>query len=101
MTPSPLTGPTEAPCRPRKLFPKSTKRSSAAGGTALTRRRRVTRRRAWDGGLHRLLPQSELRIFEGAGHQFHSEQFEAVADAVIAFVIGVEEGRQAATQRTR
>ncbi len=51
--------------------------------------------------LHRLLPQSELRIFEGAGHQFHSEQFETVADAVIAFVIGVEEGRQAATQRTR
>ena len=40
--------------------------------------------------LHALIPRSELRIVPG-GHQFHSESFQEVVDAVIAFVRRVEQ----------
>ena len=43
--------------------------------------------------MHRLLPNSRLRIFDPAGHQVHSEQFEAVVRTVVDFVRGVEAGR--------
>ena len=43
--------------------------------------------------LHRLLPNSSLRVFDPAGHQVHSEQFEAVLEAVLDFVRRVEAAR--------
>jgi pimeloyl-ACP methyl ester carboxylesterase len=42
--------------------------------------------------LHDLIPGSELRILPG-GHQFHSEAFETVVEAVIDFVDRVERSR--------
>lgn len=42
--------------------------------------------------LHELIPGSELRILPG-GHQFHSESFEAVVEAVNDFIDRVERAR--------
>jgi pimeloyl-ACP methyl ester carboxylesterase len=44
--------------------------------------------------LQRGLPNARLRILEGAGHQFHSEQFPTVVGLVLDFVEEVE-GRRA------
>jgi pimeloyl-ACP methyl ester carboxylesterase len=43
--------------------------------------------------LQRGLPNARLRILEGAGHQFHSEQFRTVLQLVIDFVEEVERRR--------
>jgi pimeloyl-ACP methyl ester carboxylesterase len=40
--------------------------------------------------LHQILPRSRIEIFEGAGHQVHSERFDAVVDRVLHFVSEVE-----------
>lgn len=43
--------------------------------------------------LQRGLPNARLRILDGAGHQFHSEQFQTVLQLVIDFVEEVERRR--------
>ncbi len=43
--------------------------------------------------LHQALPQSSIEVFDGAGHQVHSEQFDAVADRVVRFIRVVEARR--------
>lgn len=43
--------------------------------------------------LHQGIPQSRLEVLPGAGHQFHSEQMDAVVDLVLAFIREVEAAR--------
>jgi len=43
--------------------------------------------------LQRGLPNARLRIFEGAGHQVHSEQFGTVQRLILAFIDDVERQR--------
>jgi len=45
--------------------------------------------------LQRRLPNARMRVLEGAGHQFHSEQFATVLPLVLDFVEGVEATRRA------